>query len=242
MSQTSTQRIRPLPAQRPGPSFHYAARAAGLRQSAIREILKVPSTPDSISFAGGLPAPELFPVADFRRAADAMLGKAGPASLQYDLTEGHLPLRAWICGHLLRTAGIEASPEEVLVMNGSQQGLDLVAKVLLDPGDVVLVENPAYLGALQAFRAYEARPVGLPADDDPRIVIEETVAMARGDRVPDAPRPECDLPGQRPPGHPPPTPPSAARAQSRAGCEQTPVVVTTMFWRITSEGSLPSLP
>jgi 2-aminoadipate transaminase len=160
MSQTSTPSDRTV---QPAP-FRFAARAAGLRQSAIREILK--SCPGSISFAGGLPAPELFPVSEFSRAAGEILEEAGPASLQYDVTEGHPPLREWVCGHLRGTAGIVASPEDILILNGSQQGLDLVAKVLLDPGDTVLVENPSYLGALQAFRAYEGRPVGLPCDEE----------------------------------------------------------------------------
>jgi 2-aminoadipate transaminase len=144
--------------------FRFAARTAGLRPSAIREILKVTGRPDVISFAGGLPAPDLFPVESIRRAADAVLRDDGQAALQYDVTEGHAPLRAWVGEHLQRTVGLTARPEQVLITHGSQQALDLVAKVLLDPGDIVLVENPAYLGALQAFRVYEADIRGLPTD------------------------------------------------------------------------------
>jgi 2-aminoadipate transaminase len=141
-----------------------AARTKGFRPSAIREILKVTGTPDIISFAGGLPAPELFPVQLMIAAAEATLRKDGPASMQYGITEGWVPLREWVAQHLADTVGLNVKPSEILITSGSQQALDLVAKVLIDPGDVVLVENPAYLGALQAFQAYEARAVGLPTD------------------------------------------------------------------------------
>jgi 2-aminoadipate transaminase len=141
-----------------------AARTAGFRPSAIREILKVTGTPDVISFAGGLPAPELFPVDSMISAAQATLAKDGPSSMQYGITEGWLPLREWAAQHLEGTVGLKAEPGQILITNGSQQALDLVAKVLIDPGDAVLVENPAYLGALQAFQAYEARVIGLPTD------------------------------------------------------------------------------
>jgi len=154
---------RPDPAL---PSFRLAARMAGLKPSAIREILKVTESPSVISFAGGLPAPELIPVSAISRAAQATLARDGEGALQYGPTEGHAPLRAWVCDQVRATAGLQASPDQVLITAGSQQGLDLVAKVLIDPGDVVLVDNPAYLGALQAFRAYEARLVGIPADGE----------------------------------------------------------------------------
>ncbi|HEY9247837.1 MAG TPA: PLP-dependent aminotransferase family protein [Rariglobus sp.] len=147
------------------PVYRFAARTAGLKPSAIREILKVTAAPDVISFAGGLPAPELFPVEAVARAAQAVLAADGPAALQYGVTEGHLPLREWVCAHLAGTVGLSPVPDQVVITHGSQQALDLVAKVLLDPGDLVLTENPAYLGALQAFQAYEARPVGLASDE-----------------------------------------------------------------------------
>jgi len=146
-------------------SFAFAQRTAGLKPSAIREILKVTGSPDVISFAGGLPAPELFPIEATARAAQSLLAEDGPASLQYDITEGYLPLRQWVCAHLAETVGLTVSPDQILITNGSQQGLDLISKVFLDPGDIVLVENPAYLGALQAFQSYEAVPVGLESDE-----------------------------------------------------------------------------
>lgn len=150
----------------PIPAFQFAARTRDLRPSAIREILKATEAPDLISFAGALPAPELFPINDLARAAQETLAENGRAALQYSITEGYGPLRQWVCEHLAETVGLRATPDQVLITNGSQQGIDLLARTLLDPGDVVLVENPAYLGALQVFQAYEARLVGLRSDDE----------------------------------------------------------------------------
>jgi len=164
MSTQAKHRNDPPPSAADVEVFRLAARTAGFRPSAIREILKVTATPDVISFAGGLPAPELFPVDLMLSAAEATLAKDGPASMQYGITEGWMPLREWVAQHLADSVGLKANPGQILITNGSQQALDLVAKVLIDPGDAVLVENPAYLGALQAFQAYEARVVGLPAD------------------------------------------------------------------------------
>ncbi|MGH7708962.1 MAG: aminotransferase, partial [Vulcanimicrobiaceae bacterium] len=103
-----------------------------LKASAIRELLKLTVQPDIISFAGGLPAPELFPVAEFADACREVLQTDGPAALQYSTTEGYLPLRTWVAEHLRETVGIACAPERILITSGSQQGLDLVAKVLLD--------------------------------------------------------------------------------------------------------------
>jgi len=159
--------MNPLVAPPPAvPPLRLAARMAGLKQSAIREILKVTENPAVISFAGGLPAPELFPLSAVARAAAAVMDRDGESALQYGPTEGYGPLREWVCAHVESTVGLKASPGQVLITTGSQQGLDLIAKVLIDPGDLILVENPAYLGALQAFRAYEANVIGLPSDAD----------------------------------------------------------------------------
>jgi len=153
-------------------SFPFSTRSASLKPSAIREILKITEMPEIISFAGGLPAPELFPVADLAEATAAVLTNDGAAALQYGPTEGYRPLQEWICHYVAETTGLRATPDQILVTAGSQQGLDLVAKVLLDPGDIVLAENPAYLGALQAFRAYEAQVIGLSTDPDGLDVAE----------------------------------------------------------------------
>lgn len=136
---------------------------ASLQPSAIREILKVTARPDIISFAGGLPAPELFPTEDVRKAADRVLAQSGRAALQYGTSEGYLPLREWIVDELGRR-GIQSSVPEILVTVGSQQVLDLAGKLFIDPGDAVLTENPTYLAAIQAFRVFEARLVPVPTD------------------------------------------------------------------------------
>ena len=140
-------------------------RMQGVAPSAVREILKVAERPDVLSFAGGLPAPELFPAAELSAAFQEVLRDHPGSALQYGITEGFLPLREWVSDRL-RARGIPASPENVVITSGSQQGIDLVARVLLDPGDTVLVENPSYLAALQAFSAYEVEVVALPGDDD----------------------------------------------------------------------------
>lgn len=161
---TSVTAARSASQSSASPVFRYATRTSGFKASAIREILRYTESPDFISFAGGLPAPELFPVEAIARASATVLASDGPASLQYGATEGFLPLREWVCQHLSATAELHTSPDQVIMLHGSQQGLDLIAKVLLNPGDTVLTENPAYLGALQAFRSYEARVVGLDSD------------------------------------------------------------------------------
>lgn len=134
-----------------------------MRPSTIREILKVTAQPEVISFAGGLPAPELFPVDAVKAAADVALTAHGSQALQYGPSEGYMPLRDWIAAEM-GVRGIAATASDVLITNGSQQVLDLVAKVLLDPGDVVLTENPTYLAAIQAFQTFEARFVPVPTD------------------------------------------------------------------------------
>ena len=142
----------------------FARRMDRLRPSTIREILKVTQQPDIISFAGGLPAPELFPVAAILSATGRVLGETGPQALQYGPTEGFAPLRETFAGEMTRR-GVVCSAEEILVTTGSQQALDLVGKVFLDAGDCVLTENPTYLAAIQAFQAYEVRFAAVPADD-----------------------------------------------------------------------------
>ena len=160
--------------------FRTAARMEEMRPSAIREILKVTEAPGVISFAGGLPAPDLFPTAAVARAAAKILAEDGPAALQYGTTEGFNPLREWVRAHLAATVGHSVTPDRVLVTHGSQQGLDLVSKVLIDPGGPVLVENPCYLGALQAFRSYQADVIGVRTDAGGLLpdALEETLATA----------------------------------------------------------------
>ena len=158
-----------------------AQRARDARSSAIREILKVTLQPDVISFAGGLPAPETFPVEALRDGFDRVLREVGPASLQYSTTEGHPALRAWIAAR--ETArGIPTDADEVLVVSGSQQGLDLVAKAFIDEGAPILVESPSYLGALQAFGLFAPEFRNIPTDADgllPQAIDADLARAAR---------------------------------------------------------------
>ena len=146
-------------------TIRLAKRMDVLKASEIREILKVTVRPEVISFAGGLPAPELFPIEDIRRAANAVLDRSGREVLQYSPTEGHLPLREAIAQRLRRD-GLELTPAEILITSGSQQGLDMTAKLLLDEGDVVLCESPTYIGMIQAFSVFRPRFVEVATDDD----------------------------------------------------------------------------
>ncbi len=144
--------------------YRYAQRTQHMKSSAIRELLKLTQKPDIISFAGGLPAPELFPVKEVEEAARVVLEKHGAQALQYSTTEGFLPLREMICRHTKRY-GMYVTPDNVLITSGSQQALDLLGKILINPGDRILVENPTYLGAIQAWNAYGAQYVTVPSDE-----------------------------------------------------------------------------
>ena len=143
----------------------YAQRNQRMGRSIIRELLKLTLQPDVISFAGGLPAPELFPIEACQEAACRVLAEQSATALQYGPTEGYPPLRQFVCERMQRY-GIDAEPENVVITNGAQQALDLIGKLLINPGDRVLVEEPTYLGALQAWNAYQAEYVSVPSDDD----------------------------------------------------------------------------
>ena len=143
----------------------YALRMQGMGSSLIRELLKLTQDPEIISFAGGLPAPEIFPVAAFEEATTRVLRKYGSQALQYGMTEGYMPLRQWIVDYMARY-GIEAKVDNVMITSGSQQALDLIGKLLINPGDLILTEKPTYLGALQAWRAYQAEYTCVPIDQD----------------------------------------------------------------------------
>ncbi len=143
-----------------------AHRMLNTQKSFIREILKVTENPEIISFAGGLPNPELFPVKAMQEAANAVLAENGKNALQYATTEGYPPLREFIAERYRTKKGITVSPDEIVITSGSQQSLDLAAKVLLNPGDTVLIERPGYLGAIQTFSLFEVafRSVKLQQD------------------------------------------------------------------------------
>jgi len=143
----------------------YAQRTQRMTSSAIRELLKLTSRPDIISFAGGLPAPELFPVEEVRAAVDRVLTAHGTSALQYSTTEGYPPLRDLIAQRMARY-GIKVGIENIVITTGSQEALDLIGKILINPGDRILTETPSYLGAIQAFTMYSAEFVTVPIDDD----------------------------------------------------------------------------
>lgn len=142
----------------------YAQRTQRMTGSAIRELLKLTENPNIISFGGGMPAPDVFPVEAFREACDRVLADFGPTALQYGPTDGYLPLREQIARHSARY-GICVTPDNILITSGSQQALDLLGSIFINPGDHILVESPTYLGALQAWNAYGAEYVTVPSDE-----------------------------------------------------------------------------
>jgi 2-aminoadipate transaminase len=152
-----------------------ARRAEKMNPSVIREILKVTERPGIISFAGGLPSPKTFPVGEFAAACEKVLRDDGPAALQYAASEGYGPLREMVAAML----PWRVDPAQVLITTGSQQGLDLVAKILIDAGSRILVETPTYLGALQAFSPMEPEVVSVASDDqgvDPADLADKAQA------------------------------------------------------------------
>jgi 2-aminoadipate transaminase len=157
----------------------FALRTEAMSSSVIRELLKLTEDPEVISFAGGLPAPEVFPVEEVAEASRRVLAEQGPRALQYSTTEGYLPLREMLCRHMGRY-GIQVAPPNVLVTSGSQQALELIGKLLLDPGNRVATEAPTYLGALQAWAACQARYVTVPIDDRGLRVDELEKALRAG--------------------------------------------------------------
>ncbi len=143
---------------------HWASAVGNISSSAIRELLKVIEQPGVISFAGGLPAPECFPAEEIGLAAERVLAREAGRVLQYGPTEGFPPLRDFLI-ELMRGRGLPVGLANLLVTSGSQQALDIIAKLLVDPGDLVVVEDPTYVGALQAFRPYRPTFATLPMDD-----------------------------------------------------------------------------
>ena len=143
----------------------YALRMDYIKSSTIRELLKLTSQPDIISFAGGLPAPDVFPIEKFKEAAEIVLSEMGEGALQYGTTEGYQPLREMIAKNATKY-GIQISADNVLITTGSQQALDLIGRIFINSGDRILVESPTYLGALQAWNAYGVKYVTIPLDED----------------------------------------------------------------------------
>ena len=158
-----------------------AERTQRMKSSVIRELLKLTTLPNIISFAGGLPASELFPLREFDEACHYVLQTAGQVALQYSPTEGFPPLRRYLADAMSKY-GIQVEAEDVLMVSGSQQGLDLLGKLFIDRDDCIVCSRPTYLGALQAWNAYQAHFCTVPLDDDGMVVEEIVPIMKSGHR------------------------------------------------------------
>ncbi|XEC96403.1 PLP-dependent aminotransferase family protein [Paenibacillus tarimensis] len=150
--------------------YRFSGRVGQMKSSAVREILKLTQGKEIISFAGGLPAEELFPLEAVREAAERVFA-GGRGTLQYGLTEGYLPLREQLCVRM-SDKGMPVDPDQMILTTGSQQAIDLITRVMTDPGDIVLVENPTYLASLQVFEMYGLRVVPVESDKDGMIIEE----------------------------------------------------------------------
>ena len=155
-----------------------------MRASTIREMLRVTQQPDVISFGGGLPAPELFPTTAIAECTAEVMRDVGPQALQYSVTDGIPELRAWVADRVSTFTGASYDANHVLIVNGSQQGLDLIGKIFIDPGDHIVLENPSYLGAIQAFDAYQARYLTAQTDEDGMIPESLEHILAHAEPLP----------------------------------------------------------
>ncbi len=160
----------------------FSERVKKAKASEIREILKLTQQPEIISFAGGLPAPELFPIDEMKVVTQKVLESMGKEALQYSPTEGYDPLRTQIATRMSKQ-GIKAQKDDILITSGSQQGLDFTGKVFINPGDYVLCESPSYLGAINAFRAYECEFKEIDTDSDGMIMSHLEKIIAETDNV-----------------------------------------------------------
>jgi DNA-binding transcriptional MocR family regulator len=158
----------------------FAGRVSGMSASEIRELLKLLGRPEIISFAGGIPDPDFFPSTAVSRAYERVFqsNQGAGAALQYTISEGHPPLRDWISAYMGRS-GVQVGPEEIVITSGSQQALDFIGKLLIGPGDTVLVTAPTYLGALQAFSPYEPRYISVPMDGEGPVLEAVEAALAQ---------------------------------------------------------------
>lgn len=163
-------------------NFNYAKRMDNIKASEIRELLKLTQMPEVISFAGGMPAPELFPIEAFKKASKEVLNENGEIALQYGPTEGYEPLKKKIVERMKKVY-VDATSDQILITSGSQQGLDFVAKVFIDPGDLIICESPTYLGAINAFKAYEPEFVEIETDDDGMVMEDLEEALKTNNNV-----------------------------------------------------------
>ena len=158
--------------------YRFSDRMSGMRGSAIREIFKFAADPEVISLAGGNPAPELFPNEELADIAAELLRNQPVLSLQYGVTEGYTPLREAVKARLKRVEHIDNADDEVIIVSGGQQGIELSAKALVNEGDTVIVEEPSFIGALNAFRSYNAHLAGVKMDEDGMNIASLEKAVA----------------------------------------------------------------
>ncbi len=163
-------------------TLNYANRISNIKASEIRELLKLTQKPDIISFAGGLPAPELFPIEELKKISKKVLEENGAAALQYGPTEGYEPLREKITERMAKVH-VNITSDDVLITSGSQQGLDFSAKVFINPGDIIICESPTYLGAINAFKAYEPKFIEVETDDEGMIMEDLEEVLNSNDNV-----------------------------------------------------------
>ncbi len=161
----------------------FANRINNIKSSEIRELLKLTEKPEIISFAGGLPAPELFPIEEMKVISKKVLDEDGKGALQYSTTEGFNKLRDQIADRMNSKSKTNVTMENILITNGSQQGLDFAGKVFLDEGDIVLCESPSYLGAINAFKSYNPRFIEVPTDKYGMIIDELENIIATNDNI-----------------------------------------------------------
>jgi 2-aminoadipate transaminase len=159
--------------------YRYAHRTQKMGSSVIRELLKLTEQPDIISFGGGLPAPEVFPLKEFQAACNVVLETQGAQALQYSTTEGYLPLREMIARNNARYS-VHVTAENIMITSGSQQALDFIGRVFVNRGDYIVVESPTYLGAIQAWNAYGAQYITVRTDEHGMIVDELETALRIG--------------------------------------------------------------
>lgn len=160
-----------------------AKRMSQLKASEIREILKITERPEVISFAGGLPAPELFPIEEIKHINNLVLDEEGDKALQYTTTEGYQPLRNWIANRMNLRLGTKFDEDNILITHGSQQALDLAGKVFIDEDDIVVCESPTYLAAISAFKMFGAKFLEIPCDDDGMDMDALEEALKTNDRI-----------------------------------------------------------
>lgn len=161
-------------------NIRYANRTSNIKASAIRELLKLTEQPEIISFAGGLPAPELFPIDKLEGVASRVVKEKGKMALQYAATDGYTPLREIIVEQRIKPTGVKCDISNIMLTNGSQQGLEFSAKLFINEGDTIACESPSYLGAINAFNAYGPKYLEIPMDENGMIVDQLEKALEEG--------------------------------------------------------------